>query len=260
MNRSPTDSPAPTPAATPDASPHSLPWLRHRPAYPLCDIPWLGRTVVLSTGEVFFCCFSDKSVGNVNQSTFSEIWNGETMQRIRHTLAEQRFPPECQSVSCPLQPGGGGMETFLERIEGQYRPQKTGTHDPHRAVRLELACSTVEAHFRPEAAAVEVVVELKYTGTGRLLADLFVSWTDATSATRFVPDHEPVPFPWKVGLRFPRETPHRLTALVPMSETTRGPVEICAALFVSGTLPNIPSNCFWSHNVVVDVPPSATRT
>ena len=71
-------------------------WLENLPPRPLCDIPWLGRAVVLSSGDVNFCCSSDAVVGNVNKEPLEEIWRGATMQGIRRSLAAQVLPPQCR--------------------------------------------------------------------------------------------------------------------------------------------------------------------
>ena len=37
--------------------PLSVLWIDPEAKVPLCDVPWHGKSVVLSTGVVHFCCF-----------------------------------------------------------------------------------------------------------------------------------------------------------------------------------------------------------
>lgn len=49
-----------------------------------CTHPW-DAFLVSSNGEARTCCFS-KPIGNLNDQSFFEIWNGPVMQRLRRDI------------------------------------------------------------------------------------------------------------------------------------------------------------------------------
>ena len=55
---------------------------------PRCHLPW-QQMVVDSTGYVSPCCCNQRSaIGNVNEQSIEEIWNGPGYQRLRKYMAE----------------------------------------------------------------------------------------------------------------------------------------------------------------------------
>jgi radical SAM protein with 4Fe4S-binding SPASM domain len=57
-----------------------------------CAIPWFS-SYVDAKGRVFPCCFllaTSHVMGNVNDESFTDIWNGETYQEFRHELMTNR--------------------------------------------------------------------------------------------------------------------------------------------------------------------------
>ncbi|MGG1618894.1 radical SAM/SPASM domain-containing protein [Paenibacillus sp. NRS-1782] len=61
-----------------------------------CPFPWVS-TEINARGDVTSChAFYDLTLGNVNESSISEIWNGEKYKQYRRYLRKQLFPI-CQS-------------------------------------------------------------------------------------------------------------------------------------------------------------------
>src|SRR5256885_262161 len=63
------------------------------PTNPRCHVPW-QQMVIDSTGTVAPCCYwgaygnANPPVGNINENTLEEIWNGEGYQRLRKNMAK----------------------------------------------------------------------------------------------------------------------------------------------------------------------------
>lgn len=71
--------------------------------YPICKRPW-DNVLIGIDGKVRFCCHASngrKSVlGNLNDSSFEEIWNGQAARRIRRAFLNGEIPDECKA--CPV--------------------------------------------------------------------------------------------------------------------------------------------------------------
>lgn len=64
-----------------------------------CPAPW-KVFFVEANGNARPCCLISKPMGNINEQTFEEIWNGELYQELRRTFIEQKdFWPECVGCS-----------------------------------------------------------------------------------------------------------------------------------------------------------------
>lgn len=233
-----------------DPTSPQLLWLQDAPKRPLCDVPWMGNTVVLANGDVNFCCFSDAVVGNVNDTRLREIWNDDTMRRIRRTLRDQTLPPECRSPSCPIFRGDEN-HIILTRMEGAYSARLAGSDDPHAETRRGFARSRVRRG--PPASsdsAPSIALELHYEGVP-LCADLYLAVRGGDRVIRFLPRLEEVPFPYLVGVRLPSDLPVSI-GWPEKGEVLAWPgemLDVCGAVFESGSHPNIASNCYWSTTV-----------
>lgn len=76
-----------------------------RPGLPvLCTKPWTSFEVNDHKGVVTPCCWSKLHCGNVNDSTFEEIWNGPAYRRMRQHMAEGELDLIC-SEWCPYRHG-----------------------------------------------------------------------------------------------------------------------------------------------------------
>jgi MoaA/NifB/PqqE/SkfB family radical SAM enzyme len=60
-----------------------------------CSEPFIALNVTAS-GEVRTCCFNDDELGNLNQQTMEEIWNGPGYTALRADMAAGRVPPGCE--------------------------------------------------------------------------------------------------------------------------------------------------------------------
>lgn len=67
----------------------------HRP----CPEPWRSA-VVLGNGDVSACCVPGMVMGNLNDMSLEEIWNGPRYQALRMTVNTDRAPAPCKS--CPM--------------------------------------------------------------------------------------------------------------------------------------------------------------
>ncbi|MBF0517123.1 MAG: radical SAM protein [Nitrospirae bacterium] len=52
----------------------------------VCDYPWTHFEVNNPNGDVTMCCDSHEVLGNVNNQTIAEIWNGQGYRKIRHAM------------------------------------------------------------------------------------------------------------------------------------------------------------------------------
>ena len=216
-------------------------WLEDLPRRPLCDVPWMGNTVVLANGDVNFCCFSDAVVGNVKETPLKEIWNNDVMRRIRRVLRDQDLPPECRTSSCPILRGDQN-HVILTRMEGAYREKMTGTSDPHAAIRAGFAGSGVELTVGGSKDATVFDFALRYTGAP-VCVDLYIAVRGDDRTTRFLPRREEVPIPCRVGIRLPSDSP--LSFRFSIEGGRPGSYDVCGAVFESGSHPSIGSNCYW---------------
>lgn len=237
------------------SNPNRVVWIDQAGRMPLCDVPWLGTSIVHADGSVNFCCFSNGVVGNVNQHTFQEIWNGPEMTRIRETLIARELPAECQTHSCPIY-RGDDLHYIFDRMDG---PSAKLGPDPHEHVREALGGSALAVVASPLPDGGERItanIDLRFTGDP-LTADLVVA-VAGPEGLRFLPgfDDYAVPFQQAIALTAEAtEHPIRLT-LWSGDSAVLGPAgeyEFCAALFEVESNPNLLSNCFWSQSRTVTV-------
>ncbi|MDP3143744.1 MAG: radical SAM protein [Candidatus Omnitrophota bacterium] len=66
---------------------------------PSCKRPWESVLVYLD-GDVRFCCHTHQIIGNLNNNSFIEIWNGQQAQIIRKNFLQNQWPKQC--LPCPL--------------------------------------------------------------------------------------------------------------------------------------------------------------
>lgn len=75
--------------------------LRKQKGHKICTRPW-NSTVILSNGIVLPCCYDysgEWPMGNLNEMTFEEIWNGTAYRNFRANLISGKLPKIC--VNCP---------------------------------------------------------------------------------------------------------------------------------------------------------------
>jgi radical SAM protein with 4Fe4S-binding SPASM domain len=71
---------------------------RHRP---ICDChqPWESLFVGPS-GNVQPCCFTSVQIGNLNEQSIDDVWNGSTMARLRRSIRDGHIDPVCRNAGC----------------------------------------------------------------------------------------------------------------------------------------------------------------
>jgi len=64
-----------------------------------CRYPW-EWAMITSDGSVRPCCHATAAVGNLNVSSFAEIWNGRYMQTLRRNVKANRIDSVCHGAAC----------------------------------------------------------------------------------------------------------------------------------------------------------------
>lgn len=62
----------------------------------MCHSPW-SEPYIKVDGRVFPCCTNDVSMGNINEQSFEEIWNGPAYRRLRKRIVGALPPFLCRS-------------------------------------------------------------------------------------------------------------------------------------------------------------------
>ena len=63
-----------------------------------CSIPWRAA-VILGNGDVQACCVPGTLMGNLQEQTMEEIWNGPRYQALRETVNSDRPMPACATCA-----------------------------------------------------------------------------------------------------------------------------------------------------------------
>jgi len=77
----------------------------------VCKHPWAHFEINNPNGEVTMCCNNDIVLGNVNEASIEEIWNGETFQENRKRMRDEGAYAMCPHT-CPVLQGGKKYETL----------------------------------------------------------------------------------------------------------------------------------------------------
>jgi MoaA/NifB/PqqE/SkfB family radical SAM enzyme len=77
----------------------------------VCKHPWAHFEINNPNGEVTMCCNNDTVLGNVNDASIEEIWNGETFQATRKRMRDEGAHVMCPHT-CPVLQGGKKYETL----------------------------------------------------------------------------------------------------------------------------------------------------
>lgn len=215
---------------------------------PLCDVPWLGNSLVHADGALNFCCHSNASIGNVNEQRFEQIWNNPQMQKIRQALAAQVLPPECQTSSCPIY-RGDDKNYITDRMTGPNAHRMVGHEDPHKTIRQRLKGSLIKLSEAGRGQVPSITLELSVEGEP-VKADLFVAMTAPDGTLKFLPGNEPfaIPFRSTVELREQAQSFEIFSSETQPGIEMTGRYSVCAALFQRKQNPNILSNCYWSES------------
>lgn len=90
-----------------------------------CRHPWTSVSIN-EKGEVYPCCQSNLLMGDLNKSSFAEIWNNRRYQKLRATVNTDRAPLDCQQ--CVLR---GATFTSVACSEGHYFLRNLDLAKPH---------------------------------------------------------------------------------------------------------------------------------
>lgn len=87
-------------------------------------MPWIHFHVG-ERGQVNACCVANIPYGNVNQSSFDDIWNGEAINDLRSKFSVGKADPRC--TVCLNREKGGASSIRLETFEkyGREIPDRT---------------------------------------------------------------------------------------------------------------------------------------
>jgi len=72
----------------------------HRIKKPICVSPW-QHIFVCSDGNVSFCCEQNKYIGNLNNSTFEELWNSSLANNFRKNMIIGDYDEICCNCCLP---------------------------------------------------------------------------------------------------------------------------------------------------------------
>jgi MoaA/NifB/PqqE/SkfB family radical SAM enzyme len=90
----------------------------------VCKHPWTHFEVNNPNGNVTMCCNNNTVLGNVNENTIDEIWNGEGFQSNRKRMRDEGAHVMCPHT-CPVLQGGKKYENldWLEELseDGEQR-------------------------------------------------------------------------------------------------------------------------------------------
>lgn len=214
---------------------------------PLCDVPWLGNSLVHADGSLNFCCHSNTTIGNINQERFEVLWNNSQMQRIRQALSAQILPSECQTSSCPIY-RGDDKNYITDRMNGPNANQVAGHEYPHEAIRQRLKGSMIKLSASGKSQMPSIALELRIEGEP-IRADIFVAITAPDGTLAFLPGNEPFPVPFQLQfeLREQAQPVEFVVSEMRRGSEMKGRYSVCAALFQCRQNPNILSNCYWSE-------------
>ena len=77
----------------------------------VCKHPWSHFEVNNPNGDVTMCCNNDTVLGNVNQETVEQVWNGERFQSVRKRMRDEGALSMCPHT-CPVLQGGKKYENL----------------------------------------------------------------------------------------------------------------------------------------------------
>jgi MoaA/NifB/PqqE/SkfB family radical SAM enzyme len=77
----------------------------------VCKHPWSHFEVNNPNGDVTMCCNNSTVLGNVNENTIDEIWNGDAFQANRKRMRDEGAHSMCPHT-CPVLQGGKKYENL----------------------------------------------------------------------------------------------------------------------------------------------------
>jgi hypothetical protein len=221
-------------------------WIPRNHRLPICNIPWRGTSVVLSNGNVNFCCFSDSVAGNVYESSFEEIWNGQKMVHIRSELTAGRIPKDCQKLSCPIF-RNDNLTHIKEKMYGRFHESNPDGHKQLERMRASLMASSI--HFNTTTNEFHVKISAADDG---IAGDLYLAFESSEGHPIFMLEYDyyGVPFDRFIGTREKEYVVKlELSRLKKFSSESR--IKFVSALFDLNSNCLVKENCLWSKEILV---------
>jgi radical SAM protein with 4Fe4S-binding SPASM domain len=69
---------------------------RHDDIHAPCEVPW-ATTTITANGDVMACCMPGTVIGNLNDETLDEIWNGRAFSAFRSRVNSPNPPSSCRN-------------------------------------------------------------------------------------------------------------------------------------------------------------------
>jgi len=66
-----------------------------------CGVPW-SETMITPEGKVVVGCCSQHQLGDLTESSFSDIWNGQSYETLRETVNSSHPLEFCAMKGCPF--------------------------------------------------------------------------------------------------------------------------------------------------------------
>ena len=77
----------------------------------ICKHPWSHFEINNPNGDVTMCCNNNTVLGNVNEGTVIDIWNGKKFQKVRTQMIKDGAHSMCPHT-CPVLQGGKKYENL----------------------------------------------------------------------------------------------------------------------------------------------------
>ena len=88
-----------------------------------CPLPW-SHLHISAKGDVLPCCIGnwDLPLGNINEQSFDEIWQGDKINKMRKALIDDKKVPECST--CYLKEKDSGFSLRHDNINNFHEVSK----------------------------------------------------------------------------------------------------------------------------------------
>ncbi len=115
----------------------------------VCKHPWTHFEVNNPNGDVTMCCNNDMVMGNVNEGSIEEIWNGEKFQDARRRMRDDGALSMCPHT-CPVLQGGKKYENidWLDKLSEDGEPRKNAVLNDEEYDRGDTALESTPRWLR----------------------------------------------------------------------------------------------------------------
>lgn len=81
-----------------------------------CTCPW-DWVMVTADGVVRPCCYAKDSVGNLNEQSLEEIWNGRPMLELRYFIDQNQLHSICRDAACTYAQAKAGTKVRPHEVK-----------------------------------------------------------------------------------------------------------------------------------------------